>query len=101
MTTGRLKYIRFLLILGISLSVPLFLAYPVYVDLSETEFFSSDTSLEDPDDEDLSTFQDESQGFAPDVSWNPLLSLTYCALEFSLFSPVFTSHTQLVPVPRC
>ena len=98
---ARLKYIRLILMLGISLLIPLLLAYSVYVDLSETVLLSSDTSFEDPEDEDLSTCQNEFKVFVPTVSSNPLLSGTHFSRGSSLFSSLLTSHTQITPVLRC
>jgi hypothetical protein len=48
--------------LGISLLIPMPLAYSLYVDLSETMLLSSDMSFEDPEDEDLSTCQNKLGG---------------------------------------
>jgi hypothetical protein len=101
MTTGRLKHIHLVLMLGISLFIPLFLGYSLYVDLSETVFLSSDMSFEDPDDEDLSTCQNEFKVFVPTVSSNPLLTGTHFGKGFSLLSSPLTSHTQITPVLRC
>jgi hypothetical protein len=61
-TMGRLKHIHLVLMLGISLLIPMPLAYSLYVDLSETVLLSSDMSFEDPEDEDLSTCQNELEG---------------------------------------
>jgi hypothetical protein len=101
MTMGRLKHIRFVLMLGMSLFIPLFLAYSLYVDLSGTVLPSSDMSFEDPGDEDLSTCQKEFKVFVPTVSSNPLLSGTHFGREPSLFSSPLTSHTQNRAVLRC
>ena len=86
---------------GMSLFIPLFLAYSVYVDLSGTVFLSSDMSFEDPEDEDLSTCQNESKVFVPTVSLNPFLPWTYFSWGSSLFSSPLTSYTQVTPVLRC
>ena len=86
---------------GISLFIPLFLVYSLYVDLSEIVFLSSDMSFEDPGDEDLSTCQNEFKAFVPTVSSNPLLSGTHFGRGSSLFSSPLTSHTQVTPVLRC
>jgi len=101
MTMGRLKHIHFVLMIGISLFIPLFLAYSLYVDLSETVFLSSDMSFEDPDDEDLSTCQNEFKVFVPTLSSNPLLTGTHLGKGSSLFSSPLTSYTEITPVLRC
>jgi hypothetical protein len=101
MAMGRLKHIHFVLIIGISLFIPIFLAYTLYVDLSGTVLLSSDMSFEDPDDEDLSTCQNEFKVFVPTVSSNPLLTETYFGKGSSLFSSPLTSYTQITPVLRC
>ena len=98
---GRLKHIHFVLMIGISLFIPLFLGYSLYVDLSETVFLSSDMSFEDPGDEDLSTCQNEFKVFVPTVSSNPLLPGAHFGKEPSLLSSPLTSHTQITPVLRC
>jgi hypothetical protein len=72
-TMRRLKHIHFVLMLGISLFIPLFLSYSFCVDLSGTMLFSSDMSFEDPGAEDLSTWQNEFKVFVPTVISNPLL----------------------------
>ena len=59
MTMGRLKCISLALIVGIALFVLPFLACSLYADLSEAVLLSSDISTEDPDDEGLSTCQNE------------------------------------------
>ncbi len=87
--------------LGISLFIPLFLAYSLYVDLSETVLLSSDMSFEDPRDEDLSICQNEFKVFVPTVSSSPLLSGTHFSRGFSLLSSPLMSHTQITPVLRC
>jgi hypothetical protein len=101
MAMGQLKHIHFVLTVGISLFIPLFLAYSLYVDLSGTVLLSSDMSFEDPDDEDLSTCQNEFKVFVPTVSFNPLLTGTHFGKGSSLFSSPLTSHTQITPVLRC
>ena len=98
---GRLKHIHFVLMLGISLFIPLFLSYSLYVDLSETVLLSSDMSVEDPGDEDLSTCQNELKVFVPTVSSNTLLPGAPFGGELSLFSSPLTSYTQIAPVLRC
>jgi len=87
--------------LGISLFIPLFLAYSVYVDLSGTRLLSSDMSFEDSGDEDLSTCQNEFAVFLPAVSSNPLFLGTHFGKESTLFWPPVTSYTQITPVLRC
>ena len=101
MTMGRLKHIHLVLMLGISLFIPVFLAYSIYVDLSETVLLSSDMSFEDPEDEDLSTCQNEFKVFVPAVSSNPLPPGAYFGRMSSLFLSPLTSHTQNRPVLRC
>jgi len=101
MTAGRLKQIHLVLLLGISLFIPLFLAYSVYVDLSGTVLLSSDMSLEDSGDEDLSTSQNELKVCLPTVSCNPLLPWTCFGEGSRLFSSPLASHNQITPVLRC
>lgn len=100
MTMDRLKHIHLVLILGISLLIPILLAYSVYVDLSGTVLLSSDTSL-DPGDEDSSTRQNELKVFVPVVSSNPLPPWTHFGKGSGLFSSPLTSHAQITPVLRC
>ncbi len=81
---------------GISLFVPLFLAYPLYVDLSP------DMSFEDSDaNEDLSTCQKELKIFVPAVSSNPLLPEAHFRNRFGIFWSPLASYTQIAPVLRC
>ena len=101
MTMGRLKHIHLVLMLGISLFIPVFLAYSLYVDLSETVLLSSDMSFEDPEDEDLLICQSEFKVFVPTVSPNPLPPWTHFGKGSSLLSSPLTSHTQITPVLRC
>lgn len=101
MTMGRFNHIYLVLLLGISLFIPLFLAYFVYADLSGTRLLSSDMSLEDSEYEDLSTFQNELKVFVPTVSFNPLPPWTVFGRESSPFSSLLTSYTQMTPVLRC
>jgi len=71
MTMSRLKHFHLALVLGISLFIPLSLAYSVYVDLSGTVLLPSDMSFEDSEDQDLSTCQNEFEVFLPAASSNP------------------------------
>jgi len=98
---GRLKHIHLVLTLGISLFIPLFLAYSLYADLSETVLLSSDMSFEEADDEDLSTCQNEFEDFVPVVSSNQLPSLTHFGRGSGLSSSPLTSYTQINPFLRC
>lgn len=101
MTMDRLIHIHLALMLGISLFIPLFLAYSIYDDLSGTVLLSSDLSFEDPEDEDLSTCQNEFKVFVPTVSSNVLLWGTHFCRGSTLFSSPLTSHTQIIPILRC
>ena len=101
MTMGRLKHIHFVLMIGISLFIPLFLGYSLYVDLSETVFLSSDMSFEDSDDEDLSTCQNEFKVFLPTISSNSLPPWTVFGRESSFFSSSLTLYAERTPVLRC
>ncbi len=101
MAMGRIKHIHFALLLGISLIIPFFLAYSLYADLSETTLLSSDMSLEDPDDGDLSTCPDEVKVFLPTVSSNPLSSWIDLGHEANLISTPLTYISQNKPVLRC
>ncbi len=101
MTMGRFKHNHLAVMVGISLFIPLLLAYSVYLDLSGTKLLSSDMSLEDSEDEDLSTCQNELKVLVPTVSFNPLPPWTVFGRESSLFSSSLTSYTQMTPVLRC
>ena len=87
--------------LGISLFIPLFLAYSVYVELSETVLLSSDMSLEDPEDEDLSTCQNEFNILVSKVFSNPLPAWTHFGRGGSLFLSPLTFIAQNKFVLRC
>ena len=101
MTAGGLKHNYLVLIFGISLFIPLFLAYSLYVDMSGSVPFSSDMSFEDPDNEDLSTCQNEFKVFMPVVSSTALPPWTQFGRVHSLFSLPLTFHTQITSVLRC
>ena len=101
MTTGRLRYIHLAMLVGISLFIPLFLAYFLYMDLSETVLLPSDMSLEDPEEEDLSTCKNDFKSFLPTFSSNPLSPWTHCNRDTSLISPRLTFVAQGRPVLRC
>ena len=101
MTMDRLRHIHLAIMVGISLLIPLFLAYSLYVDLSGTVLHSSDMSFEDPGDEDLSTCQNEFKVFVPTVSSNPLLFGSHFGRWSSLFSSPLMSHAQIIPILRC
>jgi len=101
MVMGRFKHIHLVLILGISLFIPLFLAYSLYVDLSGTVVLSSGMSFEDSGDEDLSTCQNEFKVFVPTVSSNLLPPGTHFGRGSSLFSSPLKSYTQITTVLRC
>jgi len=101
MTTGRLKHIHLILILGGCLLISILPADSFYDDLSETVLLSSDMSFEDPGDNDLSTCQDGFNVFVPTVSSNLLLPGAPFIGKSSLFSSPLTSHTQITPVLRC
>lgn len=103
MTMGRFKHTHLAVMAGISLFLPLFLAYSLYVDLSEIVLVSSDMSFEDPNDGDLSACQNEFRILVPMLSSNQLTPWTNfggeSSFRFSL-SPL-TPHTQVTPVIRC
>jgi len=101
MVMGRFKHIHLALMVGISLFIPVFLAYSLYVDLSGTVLLSSDMSFENPDDEDLSTCRDEFKVFVGTISSNPLLPETRFGRGLSLISFPLTSYTQITLVLRC
>jgi len=99
---GRLKNIHLVLMVGISLLIPMLLAYSLYLDLSETVLLSSDMSFEDADDEDSSTSQNEFKVFVPTLSSNLLPPWTDLGRGgSSLFSSPLTSYSQETPVLRC
>ena len=98
---NRLKHIHLVLILGISLLIPVLIAYSLYVDLLGTVFLSSDMSFEDFGDEDSSTCERELKVFVPTVSSNPLPPWTHFGRRSGLLSSPLTSYTQITPVLRC
>jgi len=98
---GRLKHIHLVLTLGVSLFIPILLAYSLYVDLSGTVLLSSDMSFEDPEDEDLSTCQNEFKVLVPAVSSNPLPPWTHFGRGSGLFSSPLMPYTQITAVLRC
>lgn len=101
MVMDRLKHIHLVLMLGLSLLIPMLLAYSLYVDLSGTVFLSSDMS-EDSGDEDSSTYQSEFNVFVSTVSSTPFfLPGAHFGSISSLFLSPLTSHTQNRPVLRC
>ena len=101
MTINRLKHIHAVLILGISLLIPVLMAYSLYVDLSGTALLSPDMSFEDFGDENSSTCEREFNVFVPTVSSNPLPPWTHFGRMSSLFLSLLTSYTQITPVLRC
>jgi|APFre7841882654_1041346.scaffolds.fasta_scaffold261904_2 hypothetical protein len=101
MTMSRLKNMNLILMLAISLLIPLFLAYSLYVDLSGTVLLSSDMSFEDPGDGDLSIGQDEFKVFAPKAFSILLLPGANLIGESCLLSFLLTSHPQNKPILRC
>ncbi len=101
MTMGRLKHLHLIVMLGISLFMPLFLAHSLYVALSATVLLSYDMVSEDSEDEDLSTCRNEFKVFIPTVTSNLLLSVADLRGESDLFSPPLKSYTQIMPILRC
>ncbi len=101
MAMGRIKHIRLALLIGISLIIPLLLAYSLYIDLSETTLLSSDMSFEDPEDEDLSICQGEVEVFVGTISSDLSPPWTYFSRDPSLFLSPCTCHTQTTPILRC
>jgi hypothetical protein len=101
MATDRLKHSHLVLMVGISLCIPLFLAYSLYVDLSGTVLASSDMSFEDPRDKELSTSQNQVKVFVPAVSSHPLPFWTHSGRQYTPLSSPLTSHAQISPVLRC
>jgi hypothetical protein len=101
MTIDRLKHIHLVLMVGISLFIPLFLAYSLYVDLSGTVLLCSDMSFEDSEDEDLSTCQNEFKVLVSKVFSNPLPAWTHFGRGVSLFLSPLTFIAQNKLVLRC
>jgi hypothetical protein len=101
MVMGRFKHIYPSLMIGISLFIPLFFTYSLCVDLSEFVLLSSDMSFEDPEDEDLSKYQNQIKIFLPKVSYNLLLIGTHFGARSFPFSSPLTMPTQNKPVLRC
>ncbi len=101
MAMGRLKYTHLILMLGVSLLIPLFMAYSLYVDLSGTALLSSDMSFEDLEDEGLSTIQHEFKVLVPPAFSILLPWVHHFCTESSLFSSPPTSHAQITPILRC
>jgi hypothetical protein len=101
MTIDRFRNIHFFLMLAISLFIPLFLAYSLYVELSGSSLLSSDISFEDPGGEDLSICKSESKTLLPGVISVLFPSGPTFIGEGYLFSFLKTSHSQNRPVLRC
>jgi hypothetical protein len=101
MTMGRFRNIHLFLMIAISLFVPLFLAYSLYVELSGSSLLSSDVSLEDPGNEDLAICKSESKVLLPGVLSVLFLPKSTFIGEVYLFSFLKTSHSQNRPVLRC
>ena len=100
MTRGRFKHIHFVLLLGISLFIPLFLAYSLCVNLSGTVLLSSDMGFEDANDEDLSACQNEFNAFVLVVFYD-LSPWTHFGKGSNLFLCPLMSSVQITPVLRC
>ncbi len=98
---GRFKHIHLSLMVGISLFIPLLLAYSLYVDLSATAFRFSDVIFEDSGDEDSPICQNEFKVFVPTTSSDPLSPWTHFAAEYSLRLSLLLSSTQAMFVLRC
>ena len=101
MTTGRITCIRFLLMLGISLLIPLFSGYALYADLSETVLPSSGLSFEDPDTEDSSPCQNEFKVLVPTLSSSLLSLWTHFGRKSNLVILALQVIPQNKPVLRC
>jgi hypothetical protein len=101
MITKRLKHIRPVLIVVISLFIPVLMAYSLYGDLSGMLFLSSDMSFEDFGDEDSCTCETKLKVFIPTVSSNPSSSWRQFGRGPVLVSSPFTSSSQIAPVLRC
>jgi hypothetical protein len=101
MIRGRSKHVHLALMFGISLLLPLLLAYSIYVDPSETVLLSFDMSFEDPGNEDLSTCQDEFTFLVCIASFYPLPSGSYLGNGSSLFLSLLRSRAQNRLVLRC
>ncbi len=101
MIMGRFKHIQLAVMIGISLFIPLLLAYSVYVDMSATRLLSSDMSLEDSEDEDSSISQDEFKVFIPASSSTPLLFGSCFGRWSGIFPSPSTLYLEITPVLRC
>ncbi len=101
MTLGRLRQIHRVLMVGICLFVPLFLAYSLYVDLSRTVFLSPDMSLEDFGDKEMCASQNEIKACAYVISSNSLVLSTCVRSESNLISPPPTFIAPNKPILRC
>ena len=100
MAMARLKHTAFVLMLGTSILIPLFLAHSLYVDMSETVLHSCDMNFEGPDIEDSSTSQSEFKVFLPTVPSKSLSPWTRFS-RLNLFSSPLMWDTQAKPVLRC
>ena len=102
MVMGRTKHLHLLLMLGISLFIPLFLSYSLYVDLSGAVLLSSDMNIEDSGDEDLSAGQNEFKVFTPSDCFTLFFPGIHFGRESScFFSPLLKPHLHNISVLRC
>jgi len=97
----QLKHTHLVLMFGVSLLIPIFLAYSPYTDLSGTVLLCLDMSFEDPNEGDLSTCKNEFKVFVVGLSSNPLLPWMPFDRGFSPFSYPLTSHNQITSLVRC
>jgi hypothetical protein len=97
----RLKHVHLVLILGISLLIPMLMAYSLYVDLSETVLLSSGINFEDFGDEDSSVYMREFNVFVPTVSSVSFLPGAQFHSVPSVFLSSVMQFTQIKPVLRC
>jgi hypothetical protein len=101
MMMNQFKNMHLVLTLAISLFIPLFLAYSLYVDLSGTVLLSSDMRFEDPEDEDLSVFQNEFKVFVSTAFSIFLLPSAGSIEESHLFSFLLTPYPKNKLILRC
>ena len=101
MATGQLKHIHIIVLVGVSVLIPPFAAYPFCVELSGFPFFPSDMSYDDPGDEVLSTCQDESTVLASLASFDLLPTLTPLSGRSRIISAHFIWPIQNTCVLRC
>jgi hypothetical protein len=97
---GRFKNFNLILMVSLSLFIPLFLAYSLYVEWSGSTLLSSDMGYEDPGDEDLLICQKEF-GVVPTAYLVILDPETEFARESYVLSYLLTPRLHCTSILRC